>query len=153
MAAEAQLIRLLPLVVRLFPQLTKLSPLVGKIIPLQDIEPTAEEDLARELNPKYKTKQHEGFNDAAHVVKISDAIKCVEDSFNEKGIVWELVKAAVTSLAEGKTKTLPGENLMNAIVKCIREDALRQDTIRVKGRYRSPWARPAAGHGKGRGKF
>jgi hypothetical protein len=130
---------------------------VGKIIfkrfiPFFDIKPKTEEQLAREFSNDVKVKTRTDFNDANHVIKCSEAIKCVEKHFSETTLIWEFVKTAVKDLIAGETVKKPSEDLANRIAECIRENCLRSDTPRVLIEKKF-YHRPARGHGKGRTSF
>jgi hypothetical protein len=150
MLAE-ELVRILPLILRLFPELAT-SPLIGKIIPLFKIDPRSDTDLARALNRELKVPKHHGFNDNTAVIKVSEAIKCVETKLGNGKVLLSFLKGIVNSLksAEGKNAA---ELLASDIAACIREDSLRQNTPRTTDPPRQKYHRPAKGHGKGRGKF
>jgi hypothetical protein len=95
-----------------------------------------------------KTKKQ--VRDDSQVIKVSEAINCVDEQLRDPKVILRYAKAILSACLDPGAGDL---DLTADAAKCIRENALRQDTVRVKGRYRSPWARPAVGHGHGRGKF
>jgi hypothetical protein len=148
MPGQQESLKLLGILLRLFPELLQIETR-GKLVPLNNVKVSSEEELARELNPKYKIKPRErGGKDSSEVIKLSDAVECVVDSLNQKGIVWELVKAAARDLVAGKSEFLPGDKLKDTLIDCLRENVMRQDTVRNSDRH-THTGRPARGHGYG----
>lgn len=138
---------LLPLIVRLFPQIAR-APVLGKIIPLFNVKGATDEDLARALNREYKRPQRRGFNDEIYVVKLEDAITCVEKTLSD----GKLKSAGLITLAKQLLDPSTGKSpIGDAIIACLRESVLRQDRPRTTEPPRQKYHRPATGHGKGRG--
>jgi hypothetical protein len=122
------------------------TPIVGRIIPLFNVKPSTDEDLARALNREFKRKPDKSINDASHVVKLDDAIKCVEKTISD----GKLQSAGMLTLAKMLLdQSTGGSPIGDAIIACLRESVLRQDTVRTGSKVvRNP--RPAVGHGHGR---
>lgn len=141
------LLRLLPFIIRLFPELVT-GPLIrGRLIPLSQIKPASDEDLARELNRKVDlSPRRDGTQDSSQVIQLSEAINCVSSSFNNTTLIKEFLLVAVRSLIEGTTSRAAGQRMFNAMVECLRENALRQDTPRTLHETKTKFHRPAVGH-------
>lgn len=138
----------LPAIIRLFPQLVKNAPVVGKIVPLIDVKASQDEELARALKRNYKRPKKANFNDEIYVIKLEDAIDCVEKAIGD----GKLQTAGMITLAKMLfDQRTGGSPIGDKIITCLRENVLRQDTPRVIKEFRG-YHRPAKGHGKGRGK-
>ncbi len=152
MPGVPDIVRLIPFIVRLFPQLVKTTFYRGSLVVANKVTAATDEDLARDLNRKIKQKESDKSKDNQMVIKVSEAIKCVEDNFNNTTLIKEFLLVACKSLVAGETQEACGQKLFDKMARCIRENALRHDTPRVissKRRYH----RPSKGHGKGRGHF
>jgi len=154
MPGPAEFTKLLPLIVKLFPELVKPTFYRGAIGLLSKTDPTPDENLERALQTKTRVKKDKTFNDATAVLKVSDAIKCLEDNFNETSLMKEValrvVKDFFNDVVKGTKEPISAaQNLADKMANCFREHALRQDTPRAKHRTTSH-GRPARGHGKGR---
>jgi len=150
MPATVEIIRILPAILKLFPQLAKIPLIRGRLIPLNNIAPETDLDAARKLNRRFKRKPKEGPADSSMVIIVDEAIKCVEDAGNNNGgVIWEVIKKGAQQLILGGGEENVTEQLLNPIVECIRENALRQDTPRI-GHKVVNQPRPAKGHGHGR---
>jgi L-asparaginase/Glu-tRNA(Gln) amidotransferase subunit D len=144
----------------LLPVLTKIAPEIfqaekitrGKIIPINQINPMNDAQEARNLSREFRRqKRDDNTKDSSQVINLDRAIKCVEESGGKGGLVAQVVRKCVHALIVGGTGTGPNvtEDLLNPIVTCLRENALRQDTVRRTHRS-STYGRPAKGHGHGR---
>jgi hypothetical protein len=122
---------LLPLIIRLFPTLVR-TPLLGKIIPLFKIDPASDEALARALNRNFKRKKKRGFNDNAHVVKLDEAIKCVEQVIGDGKLQAAGLLRLSKMLLDQKTG---GSEIGDAIISCMREKILQQGNQRAVGKF------------------
>lgn len=143
------LIRLLPALIRIAPELVTGTVTRGKIIALADVKPESETDLARKLDRKTKAKKRRKYNDAVHVVKVADAIKCIEDQFNNTSLLVQfLLGAAKAALGDEEARTA-AQGLADKMAECIRDKSLTQKNPRVLGTSRY-YQRPAKGHGRGR---
>jgi hypothetical protein len=133
----------------LFPGLRSL-PLIGKIIPLfqagewneaKTIE-QLEADARKDTDERTKLKRENN----KHVIKVSDALQCVEEGLNGK-VAVSFLRAACSVILGGKGNAF--NTLWDPISRCIVANALRQDTVR-KGSKLVKNPRPAKGHGTGR---
>jgi len=135
------MLELLPYVVRLFPTISKLPIVKGLAIPINDVKGITDPELARNLARKTQVKPRKGFNDATSVIRVSDAIKCAEEKFNDTTLLKEFVLVAVQQIL-GDTQKTAAQDLADRIAECFRENSLRQNTprVRVTKRYN---ARPS----------
>jgi hypothetical protein len=131
-------------------------PVLGRIVSLlqvPDNEAEYLEVLKRESDKAKRTRKRKRDENNRYVIKVSDALQCVEDNFYDPKTAWTFVKGLLSGLAEGKGKT-GFSALGDAVSECIIENALRQDTPRVKVDRKNWPHRPSKGHGYGkRGKF
>jgi hypothetical protein len=121
---------ILPYIVRLFPGLRTLPIVKGLAIPINDVQGITDPELARALDRKTEIKKQQGFNDETAVIKVSEAIKCIQDKFNDTTLLKELVLIAAQQLI-GDAKVTAAQGMADRMADCIRENALRQDTPRV----------------------
>lgn len=149
MPGVEQLPRLVPLIVRLFPQLIRQTFYRGSVVVANQVTPTTDTELERNLAKKIKRRPQDETKDNQMVIKVSAAIKCVEEHFNNTTLIKEFVLVAVKSLWEGVQSQSCAQRMFDAMARCIRENALRQDTPRSAHRS-STHGRPARGHGHGR---
>ena len=116
---------------------------------LNRVKPASDTDLERQLNRKIE-RRVEGFPNAkTHVLKLSDALKCVESTFNETTLIAEFVLVAAQSLIEGEQSRACGQKMFDKIEECMIEKLLSQKTARKTVRE-SRHGRPARGHGAGK---
>jgi hypothetical protein len=154
MPAQLDLVKIiLPALIRLCPELVAGTVTRGKIVTLLQIEPENQAEAIRKLSRKLKVKPRENFNDETHVIKVSEAIKCIEKT-NDKQKTFFLSMAQwaaknMIGLGGGDLDLGPMQTFMDATGACIRENCLRSDTIRNVDRQ-TKHGRPAKGHGKGR---
>lgn len=153
------LVKEIPDVVKLLrsvaPSLGKV-PLLGKIIsfidvPQDDTQWVEEMRKASEQGKRTRRRQRDENN--RYVVKVSDALDCVEKHLYDPKTAWNFIKGVVSGLAEGKGAS-GFSKIGDAVSECIIAASLRQDTPRTKV-TRKDWPhRPSVGHGYGRpGKF
>jgi hypothetical protein len=146
----APIIEILPALLRLFPVMRTLPIARGVAIPLTS-NPLTDPQAQQQLDAKLKLKQRERdkTKDSSQVIKLSDAIACVESKLNDTTLIWEFIKTAVPALIKGAQTHATSQDMFDKIVECLREDAMRQDTVRRGSKViRNP--RPARGHGEGR---
>ncbi len=142
----------MPIIIRLCPELRVGQVTRGKIVPLNKINPMNEAEEARALNREFKRQpRRDGTKDSSQVVNLDRAIKCVEETGGKGGLVSQVLRDCVLVLIKGGYGTGDNttEKLLNPIIQCLRENALRQDTPRVSKRTETH-GRPARGHGHGR---
>jgi hypothetical protein len=127
-------------------------PFLGRILslfqhPIDDTQALQELNRAQNWRPKRKT----GFNDSAHVIKVSDAIACVQTQVNNRLHWLAVAKEVVKSLVGTPGNSMAG--LGDDVAECLREKALTQLTERIRRDTKTKLHRPALGHGKGRTHF
>lgn len=152
MAGEAQLVRLIPIIVRLFPQLIKTTFYRGSVVVANKVTPATDEQLDPNLERKIDRRREDQSKDNQMVLKVSAALKCVEENFNNTTLIKEFIFVACESLLKGVQTKACGQRMFEKIATCIREHALRQDTPRAAHRS-TRYGRPAKGHGHGRSGF
>jgi hypothetical protein len=136
--------------VTLAPALARVPILRGLIIALNGVKPINDKQVLEELQAakdklkKVRTKLADDNN--KYVIKVSEAMKCVEDNVSGK-LLAGLGRAIIATLS-GKAQDL-GTEIIDPINRCMIEKRLRQDTPR-KAHKESRIARPARGHGTGR---
>lgn len=102
---------------------------------------------------KRKTKRKKGDN--TRLVKIADAIDCVEESLRDPEKIRVLAESVVsTILAVGRGIIQPNPDdylgfMSEEICDCIRSKRLPQTSSRTTHRE-TKYGRPARGHGRGR---
>jgi hypothetical protein len=139
--AVQSMLELLPYIVRLFPAVRTLPIVKGLAIPINDVHGITDPELARNLARKTSIKKNKTFNDETAVIKVSEAIKCVEEKFNDTTLVKEFVLVAVQQLV-GDTEKTAAQDLADRMAECFRENSLRQNTPRVR-RTKRYSARPS----------
>lgn len=144
---------ILPMIVRLCPEILAGEKITrGKIVPLADVNPMNEAQEARNLSRKFKRQpRKDGRKDSSEVINLDKAIKIVEESGAKGGLVAKVVRKCVVALIKGGTGAGNNvtEDLLNPVIKEMRENTLRQNTPRVNSSKKS-YHRPAKGHGHGR---
>ncbi len=138
---------LIPIIIRLWPAVPEI-PVIARLLVIFQLHPSTDAELERALayNYKRKPKQHGPDKDTG-VVKLDDAIKCVEQKIGDGNISRKGIIALAKLLFNPVEKTSP---IGDSIIECLRESALRQDTPRVYSRSVRGFRRPAKGHGHGR---
>jgi len=117
-------------------------------IPRDDTK--ALEELRRAGDKKKKEREKEARDNGRYVLKVSEAIKCVDAHAYDPRIILDFVRAVGSTLIGGTTSGF--DPMRNRIVQCLKEKALRQDTPRVF-RDEPGYQRPRKGHGHGRKTF
>lgn len=148
---------LLPLIVRLMPECLQAEKVTrGRIIPIKDINPINEAEEARALSRKFKRERRpDGRKDSSEVINLDTAIKIIEKNGGKGGLVAQVVRKCCAVLIAGGVGQGPNvtEDLLNPIIREMRENTLRQDTPRRLRGASNPhfgYHRPARGHGHGR---
>jgi len=142
---------LLPILIRLCPELKEAQVTRGMIVPINRINPLNEAEEARNLSRKF-TRERRGDRraDSSEVINLDTAIKIVEKTGGKGGLVAQVVRKSVVALLLGGTgQTNVTEDLLNPVIREMRENTLRQNTTRVYG-SKVGHHRPAVGHGHGR---
>lgn len=130
------------------PVLGRIALLLSGTNQLNDTHALEEFSKAKERQKAQREKERD--ENARYVIKVSEALKCVDDSLFDTTILMAFLKGLINVIV-GKTQTM--DDLMyDKIKQCILENRLRQDTPRVFSKtFR--YHRPSKGHGKGRSKF
>lgn len=137
------------------PEVGSLRIPAGKFIALATLEAFSGKEIRKRIGRHLKRKTKKQKGDDTQVVKVAEAIECVDKFFRDPDTMRGLAEAVLSViLAAGETflGKPPDDILGEAADKCadcIREHALRQDTPRTAER-RTTHGRPARGHGHGR---
>jgi hypothetical protein len=130
------LVQEIPEVIKfLAPVLGKL-PLLGRIIPFLQAgefnEAKAIEQLEAEFDKKKKQREQARARQNRHVIKVKDAMQCVEDNLRGKFIL-ALGKGVLNALTGKADSSI--DVLYDAIAACMLEKALQQQNRRSVGKY------------------
>ena len=114
-------------------------PVLGKIIPMfsaGEMDDTkALEELKRSGDKAKRTRQKLKDDNNSKVIKIKDALQCVEDNVFNGRILIAVGKGILsTILGRGGTQSAP-DLLFDQIAKCMLAKALQQKNARSKGKY------------------
>ena len=113
-------------------------------------EARAIEELQNSMDKDKATRVKKQHENSRYVIKVSEAMKCVENHYANGNALWEFVKAVGRNFLSSETAGT--DVLLNECYRCLEENRLRQDTPRVFSKtFR--YHRPSKGHGHGRGKF
>lgn len=140
----------------LLPEIGKLKLPVGKFIALDTLMAFSGKEIKKRIGRHLKKKTKKQDSDDTQVIKVSEAIDCVDKHFRDANTVRaiaESVLSVIIAVGESWLGKPPDDILgevADACAKCIRENALRQDTPRARHRDAVENARPARGHGYGR---
>jgi hypothetical protein len=152
------LIEEIPVILRsavlLFPELLEI-PILGRVFvvfgvkgPTTDTE--AMEQLQRDINTRVKTKTDIKAKNSRYVIKVSEAMKCVDKTLDSPSVLLSVIKS-IARMFSGSSAGFT-DQMSTDIYRCLEENRLRQDTPRVFSKtFR--YHRPSKGHGKGRTKF
>lgn len=130
-------------------------PVLGRILRL--FAPLGGNDVramdALESQIQKSKAQHEDTikKNARYVIKASDAMKCVDSTLGNSGVLLAIGKAIVNAVAGRGAVTGP-DILEDKIFACIESKVLKQTSKRVKTEAKY-YARPSKGHGHGRESF
>lgn len=140
---------LLPWLVEVFPRIPGTARFLAFF---EGYEPMSDIDAMRALDRSmnWKPKKNPAFNDATSVIKVSDAIQCLQGGVNNSSHVWNVIKQGLIAIV-GTPSNSAGP-MADSVVQCLRENALRQDTPR-RSIKSTRYGRPARGHGYGRSGF
>lgn len=135
--------------VTLLPALARV-PLLGRIIIALNKVPhndqQALEQMQFEFDKKKAQRKKLRDDNSRYVIKVSEAMLCVDKNFDQATVIWDFVKSIASLVSGGSTQAT--DNLRNQILQCMLEKRLRQDTPRVLRTERG-YQRPRKGHGKG----
>ena len=108
------------------------------------------EELQRLANKRKTERATRIAKQARYVLKASDAMQCVEENLMNGSFLLSIGKALLNTVAGGLGPTSALELLTNRVFECIEEHTLKQ-TNRRRKKKETYYARPARGHGHGRG--
>lgn len=120
------------------------------MVPIKSVNAETDTELARKLDRKTRIKRPKNFNDEVHVIKLSEAMTCVETAFNDTSLLTQFLLGAAKAVFGDQGSRTAAQGLADKIGDCLRENCLRQDTPRVAKRTETH-GRPAKGHGYGKG--
>ncbi len=126
-------------------------PVLGRVLlaltgghPLN--EHKALEDLQRSVDDQKKTRQKVRDRLGHRVIKVSDALKCVDDTLMSGNVLLLLGKAIVKNISGGQTDV--GVLQYDPIQRCMIQKMLSQSSKRSVGGWKQTLHRPAKGHGR-----
>lgn len=109
-------------------------PVVGRLLApffqTPGTETKAVENLQKAADRQKDTRQKRKDDNNKYVIKVKDAMQCVEDHLGDGKLLWTLVKSLAHTVI-GRTQIGP-DVIMDEIFLCLEENALRQDTPRVR---------------------
>jgi len=151
------LIEEIPILVRtaleILPGLTEI-PVLGRLLTVLNKQPQNEakyvEQLQSEFDKKKDQRKKLADDNNKYVIKVKDAIQCVETNLLNGKVALSLVKGITNTLA-GKVGGAP-EVLLEPILQCMLSKRLTQLNPRISSNKRR-YHRPSKGHGKGRTSF
>ncbi len=149
-----EVVKLVETVVTLAPGLLEvpvLGAILRTIVPGGGSEFDIQEAIEREAQRRKTDRETRIKKNARYVLKASDAMQCVEDGTMNGALMLALGKGIVQwALGNGFQLTGP-EIFVDRIFTCIESKVLKQTSKRKK-RTDKYYARPAKGHGHGRGR-
>lgn len=151
--AEVQPVEFLKRAKALAPTIGKLKIPRGSVVLLAELAAQTDALMQAQIKRHVRTKKRKKEkSDDWQVIKVADAIDCVETWQTDPKVLYQLAKNIVSTILDPALPGGPSFELPDPgeqIIQCIRENALRQDTPRVPKTV-SYYARPAKGHGFGR---
>jgi hypothetical protein len=125
-------------VVDLAPALKEVPILRGLIVPLMKVPGNDTQELENYLSAvdkRKKQRQKTRTKNARYVIKISDAMQCVEDTVMSGQIAIQFGKALVTNITGKTSGVSAGDGLYDQILQCMLKKRLQQKNKRSWGRY------------------
>ncbi len=127
-------------VVELAPQLKNVQFLRGLIVPLSKVpsnEHQALENLEADARKKKEERRKLKKKQNKHVIKVSDAMDCVEKYVYDGNVALDFGKALVSVITSGVTgsQTDLGDIMFGRISGCMIGKALQQKNKRRRGEY------------------
>lgn len=126
----------------MIPALQNIRLVRGLIVPLSNAgtmnEAKALEELQRSADKNKQARERARDRYKAHVIKVNDAMKCVEDAMTARGgIVLILAKAILNTITSGVTGNIQdATDLMHGrVLGCMINKMLQQRNRRSKGKY------------------
>lgn len=116
------------------PVVGRISIATGTVIGLLPLAELAEQEMIQRIKNGLKKKTKREKTDNQKVVKVKDAIDCVEDHIRDPAVLLRTAKEIVHLFA-GEPRTIINV-LTDEIASCIREHALKQTSPRQRITYR-----------------
>lgn len=127
-------------------------PVLGKILlglsggqPINEAQ--ALEKLQGSLENQKKTRQKVRDKLGHRVIKVSDALKCAEDTIFDGKLLLRIGQSIVKNIAG--TPTDSGALMYDPIEKCMIQKMLTQSRPKTLRSWKQTYHRPSIGHGKG----
>ena len=137
-------------VIEVFPQLLEI-PLLGRIlsafrqVPFNDARQIEALQSSADKNKATRTKLKRENN--KHVIKVNDAMQCVEDQLADGRLAWTLFKSFGSVLAGNASDA--ADVTMQQIFDCMKRKTLSQRSTRVHEPTKTGYTRSPSGHGRG----
>lgn len=140
--------------IEVFPQLLRI-PILGRLLSAFRQNPYNEAQAVEALqgasDRQKQTRTRLKRENNKRVIKVNDAMQCVEDQLADGRLAWTLFKSVGRTIV-GLEGGDAAEATMQAIFDCFLRKRLGQSSTRVSGSKRG-YHRPALGHGRGRSSF
>jgi hypothetical protein len=127
-------------------------PVLGRILsglagakPMNEAEALAK--MQESLDQQKKTRQKVRDRLGHRVIKVSDALKCAEDTIFDGKLILRIGKAIIKNLAG--TPTDSGVLMYDPIEQCMIQKMLTQSRPKTLRSWKQNYHRPAKGHGRG----
>lgn len=136
------IVRLIPAIIRFFPATRTLPIPRGIAIPLMNVEPLGDELLDRALaeRPQLKVKKRPEYRDESHVLKVSDAIKVVEEMLKDKKLAklgpLRAAKLLQFNITNEGGIDFSSNPMLDALAEKFRDRSLKQTAPRSRITYR-----------------
>lgn len=125
------------------PALRNVRFIRGLIVPMADVDQFNEIKALEEYNNERKKNQDKRTKlkkaNNKHVIKISDALTCVESSCFDASFLIAIGKALMSGITSGITgsQVTAGDLMFEKISKCMLEKMLQQKNKRRRGEFQS----------------
>lgn len=116
------------------PVVGRISVASGTIIGLATLGELAEQELVRRIRNGLKKKTKRDKKDNQRVVKVKDAIDCVESHLRDPTVLLRTAKE-ILAIFTGEPRTIINV-LTDEVAQCIRDKALVQTARRARVTYR-----------------
>jgi hypothetical protein len=136
---SVSLITEIPEIVKFVAPVLRSIPLLGRVIPLFQAgefnEAKTLEQLQAQADKNKNTRQKLKDDTNKRVIKVRDALECVEKVCFDGRILIRIGKALLATIA-GRSENL-GDIMFGEIADCMLSKALQQDNRRRKGKFTS----------------